>query len=184
MSIEKQQLNNIATWMINEQQTKLPEILQGVFFMDGNPLPDDCLTMYDSRWDADRLILYLAVFAPRKWTFHDSIPGLILLRLVQFSQLIYEFQFEDETLRRAQITPVILGWRVPKQIADFSLCRENNSNGDSWQRRTSLLGGLIPNNYTLRRIVDKNGQYTPAFPDMLSKVNNKCLAIANQRMMS
>jgi hypothetical protein len=28
-----------------EPPAELPEVLQGIFFMDGNVLPDDCLTM-------------------------------------------------------------------------------------------------------------------------------------------
>ncbi len=52
-SIEKKQLDNIATWMIPITETNLPSLLKGVFFMDGNPLPDDCITMYNLEWDKD-----------------------------------------------------------------------------------------------------------------------------------
>ena len=43
--IEKKQLKDIANWMKVEHPAELPEVLQGIFFMDGNVLPDDCLTM-------------------------------------------------------------------------------------------------------------------------------------------
>jgi len=46
--IEKKQLKDIANWMKVENLAELPEVLQGIFFMDGNVLPDDCLTMYSS----------------------------------------------------------------------------------------------------------------------------------------
>lgn len=49
MVIKKQQLNNIAIWVIEEQSNELPEALQGIFFMDGNSFPDDCITMYNSK---------------------------------------------------------------------------------------------------------------------------------------
>ena len=63
MVIKQQQLSNIATWMTGEESKDLPEVLQGLFFMDGNPLPDDCITMYNSQWDAKNLTLLLQVFA-------------------------------------------------------------------------------------------------------------------------
>jgi hypothetical protein len=49
MVIKKQQLNNIAIWVIEEQSNELPGALQGLFFMDGNSFPDDCITMYNSK---------------------------------------------------------------------------------------------------------------------------------------
>ncbi len=55
MVIKKQQLNNIAIWVIEEQSNELPGALQGIFFMDGNSLPDDCITMYNSKYDAKNL---------------------------------------------------------------------------------------------------------------------------------
>jgi hypothetical protein len=53
--IEKKQLKDIANWMKVEHPTELPEVLQGIFFINGNVLPDDCLTMYSSDWNADPL---------------------------------------------------------------------------------------------------------------------------------
>ena len=43
--IEKKQLKEIADWMKVEHPAQLPEVLQGIFFMDVHVLPDDCLTM-------------------------------------------------------------------------------------------------------------------------------------------
>ena len=45
MLIEEKQLKDIANWMKVEPPAELPEVLQGIFFMDGNVLPYDCLTM-------------------------------------------------------------------------------------------------------------------------------------------
>jgi len=53
MLIEKKQLKDIANRMKVEHPAELPEVLQGIFFMDGNVLPDDCLTMYCSDWNAE-----------------------------------------------------------------------------------------------------------------------------------
>ena len=43
------------------------------------------------------------------------------------------------------------------------------------------LGGIpYVGEYVLRRIVDEQGQYTPAFEDMLSKVDNDCLVVVRR----
>jgi hypothetical protein len=178
--IEKQQLNQIATWMKSETPTNLPSILQGVFFMDGNPLPDDCITFYNQNWDAQNRTLVLPVFAPLQWTFHRSFLGWLLLRSVQLTRFTYKIQFDDDTLQRSQITPVALGISIPRWIIDATMCRENESpNGDTWKRRNVWFGG-VPRigEYTLRRIVDPQGSYTPAFADMLTKVQSECLVVA------
>ncbi len=178
--IEIKQLDNIATWMIPLQQTELPSALKGVFFMDGNPLPDYCITMYNLEWDAENLSLFLPVFAPRQWSFHKSIPGWILLLGAKLIQFTYKIQFEDETLRRSQITPFALGLPIPRWIIDPVMYQtENSQNGDTWNRKNVWLSGILPRigEYTLRRVVDADGHYTPAFNDMLTKVQNECLVI-------
>ncbi|MEO1431339.1 MAG: hypothetical protein AAFV71_20205, partial [Cyanobacteria bacterium J06633_8] len=99
IQIENKQLDNIATWMKSVEETNLPNILKGVFFMDGNPLPDDCITMYNLEWDAENNTLFLPVFGQLQWTFHNSIPGRLLLIGAWLSQFTYKIQFEDETLQ-------------------------------------------------------------------------------------
>ena len=64
MLIEEKQLKDIANWIKVEHPAELPEVLQGIFFMDGNVLPDDCLTMYSSGWNAEQRTLLLHVFDP------------------------------------------------------------------------------------------------------------------------
>jgi hypothetical protein len=46
----------------------------------------------------------------------------------------------------------------------------NTPNGDIWYRKNSFFGKLADSGYTLCRIVGKDGNYTSAFPDMLSKI--------------
>lgn len=178
-AIEKKQLNNIATWMIPSKQTNLPSVLKGVFFMDGNPLPDTCLTMYNLEWDAQNRSLMLPVFGPLQWTFHNSIPGWLLLLFVQLFEVQYKIQFEDETLQHAQVIPFVLGQPISKSIVSFTMSQvQNSQNGDTWLRKNVWFGGLSRvGEYTLRRVVDESGRYTPAFNDMLTRVPNECLVI-------
>ncbi|MEH2252875.1 hypothetical protein [Nostoc sp.] len=178
--IEKKQLDNIATWMITIKETNLPSVLKGVFFMDGNPLPDTCITMYNLEWDTQNKALLLPLFAPLQWTFHNSIGGWILLRFIQWFEFTYKIQFEDETLQQAQVIPFLLGIPISKAIVSFTMSQDKNSlNGDIWHRKNVWFGGLSQaGEYTLRRVIDEDGRYTPAFNDMLSRVPNECLVIA------
>ena len=178
--IEKKQLNNIATWMIPIKQTNLPSVLKGVFFLDGNPLPDTCITMYNLEWDTQKRSLDLPVFAPLQWTFHNSIGGWILLHLIQWFKVTYKIQFTDETLQQAQIIPFLLGIEISTSIVSFTMSQEKNyPNGDIWHRKNVWFGGLSrAGEYTLRKVVGEDGRYTPAFNNMLTRVPNECLVIA------
>jgi hypothetical protein len=178
LKIEKKQLDNIATWMTSIKETNLPSVLKGVFFMDGNPLPDDCITFYNLEWDSQKQTLFLPVFAPLQWTFHNTIFGWLLLRASQLTRFTYKIEFADESLQHGQVIPFGLGIRVPKWIVDATIHREENSKGDIWQRKNLWFGGILRvGEYTLRRIVDEDGNYTPAFKEMLAKVENECLVV-------
>ncbi|MEH2467675.1 hypothetical protein [Nostoc sp.] len=178
--IEKKQLNNIATWMIPIKQTNLPSVLKGVFFLDGNPLPDTCITMYNLEWDTQKRSLDLPVFAPLQWTFHNSIGGWILLYLIQWFKVTYKIQFTDETLQQAQIIPFLLGIEISTLIVSFTMSQDKNSlNGDIWHRKNVWFGGFSrAGEYTLRKVVGEDGRYTSAFNNMLTRVPNECLVIA------
>ena len=97
-----------------EHPAELPEVLQTIFFIDGNVLPDDCFTMYNSEWNAEQLALLLRVFDPVIWTFHSSIAGRMLVYLVKFSRCTYLFRFSVATLQHGYITPIVFGWCVPQ----------------------------------------------------------------------
>ena len=169
---------DIGNWMTADQPSNLPEILQGVFYMDGNGLPDDCLTLYDSPWNPQELTLLRQVFAPVKWTFHNSWQGKLLLFFVQLTRTTYLIQFKNENLDFAQITPILWGLSVPSWLIKFVIERDQNSpSGELWYRKNTLLVKFQAGGYKLRKVVDHNGQTLPAFTEMLSKVNPNCLVI-------
>jgi hypothetical protein len=179
-AIEKQSLAAIATWMVPVRETALPDRLQGIFFMDGNPLPDDCITFQNLDWNDKTYTLTIRVTAPLQWTFHPTFAGWILLRAAQVSRFSYRIIFEGAALERSQITPLLLGIPVPRWIVDATMCRaEGDANGDTWERKTKWFGGwLRVGEYTLRRIVDEQGNETPALAAMLTKVQPHCFVVS------
>ncbi|EDX74385.1 hypothetical protein MC7420_3909 [Coleofasciculus chthonoplastes PCC 7420] len=180
LTIETRQLNDIGTWMKQDRGTDLPDILKGVFFMDGNPFPDDCLTLEGGKWDARSRTLLVSVFSPFQWTFSVSDKGRRLLNIVNLTKLTYKVQF-DETFRHAQITPIVFGFGLPKWIAEFTMTQlDDDMQGNTWERKNSWLLGLSDAwGYTLRKILDQNRQYTPTFSNLQSSVPNEFLVITN-----
>jgi len=180
-AIAVKQLDNIAEWMREVTPTELPTILKGVFFMDGNPLPDHCITFYNLPWDASTRSCVIRVAAPLQWTFHDSLPGWLLLQGARFSDFAYKIQFQDDLFEEAQITPYTFGIQVPRWIVNSTMIRDSGTNGDCWYRKNIWFGGLTRvGEYKLRRVVDAVGGYTPAHKDMLEKVAASCLVIVER----
>lgn len=177
-TIAVKRLDTIADWMTPIEPTDLPLSLKGIFFMDGNPLPDDCLTFYNLAWDTATRTLFIPVTAPLQWTFHNSVSGWLLLQGARLSRFTYKIQFRDDALEWAQITPYTFGIRVPRWIVDPTLFREPGTNGDLWYRKNVWFGGLPRvGEYILRRVVDVEGCYTPAHKDMLERINPECLVV-------
>ena len=172
ITTEVWQTENLANLLSEEKTNDLPEILQGVFFMDGNPLPDDFIKFEGAQWDKTNKILKLPVFGPLQWTFTNSASGRLLLYSAKLTSTIYEIHFDD-SFQGAQITPIILGLRIPKWLVEFSLVQINEN---TWDRNNSWLGGLFDNfGYTLRKILDGNGQPTSEFAGVESKIPQEFL---------
>ena len=181
--IVEKRFDEIHTWMPTGQGTDLPDTLQGIYFMDGNKLPDDCFTM-NGQWDSARLTLLIRVFGPLQWTFHPSDSGRRLLKLIQSIKLVYEIRFHDHTFRRADAIPTAFGLRLPRWIVVFEMNQtEDSIDGSTWERSNRGFFRLIPmGGYILRKIVDKNGQRLPSFDKMLAKVQETCIIVGENKV--
>lgn len=159
--------------LAEEGSTGLPSPMHGVFFMDGNPLPDDCFTFHRLRFDHQRWTLALPVHGHLQWTFHPTWKGRALALLVSLTRMQYIFQFSDETLTHAVITPVFFGVRVPTWLIEFTLDRTpGNTDSSSWERRNrALFGRFSFGGYTARRVIEGDGRATEAFEPMLASVH-------------
>ena len=180
--IEEKRFDEIQTWMPTGQGTDLPDALKGIYFMDGNKLPDDCFTM-NAQWDSDSLTLFIRVFDPLQWTFNPSNTGHRLLKLIQLTKLVYEIRFQDNTFRRADAIPTVFGLRLPRWIVAFEMNQtEDSIDGNIWDRRNVGFFRLIPmGGYILRKIVDKNGQKLPPFDNMLTQVQETCIVVGKTK---
>ncbi len=152
---------------VANDRTGLPASLQGLFWMDGNPLPDKLVSFGSSTWDAASRTTRIKVYDEGIWSWHGDAQGRALYAFVRAVELIYELKF-DEALTLAEITPIlrIAGKtvRVPSAIVRFTA----RVVGDGVFLRESYLLGKLINTYTFRRVVTADGQRLPAFADYVA----------------
>ncbi len=177
-TIEERRFDDIQTWMSTGQGTDLPEVLQGIYFMDGNKLPEDCLTLSAcASWNPETLTLSMRPSDPLQWTFESSNDGRRLLQRLKSQRIVLNIRFQDNTFTKADVIPSIYGIQVPPWIFVLEMNQtEESVDGMIWDRGNRGFFRLIPlGGYILRKIVDKNGQKTPAFDNMLAKVQETCI---------
>ena len=183
-SFEERQFKTIDTWMPTGRGTNLPDVLQGIYFMDGNPLPEDCVTL-NSTWDAENRTLRFKAFEPHQWTFQATAAGRIWLSLVRILGAGVEIRFQDDTLRHAVVRPTMYGlFSMPRFLMEWTMTQTQDSvNGETWDRRNTIFFRLIPTGgYVLRKIVDHKGQKTAAFNQMLTQVQETCLVVVDPEL--
>ena len=148
-------------------RTGLPASLQGLFWMDGNPLPDKLVSFGASSWDAATRTTRIKVYDEGIWSWHGDLAGRALYGFVRAVELTYELQF-NEALDFAEITPILhvsgKTVRVPSSIVRFTA----RLTGEGVLLRESYLFGRLFNTYHFRRVVTADGQRLPAFDDYVA----------------
>ena len=155
-----------------------PANLQGLWWMNGNPLPDEVVSFAGIAWKeiAENGVIVgysglVPVYDQGIWSWHDSISGRTLYNLVLKNKLTYEVVFNAD-FTFAQVTPKIKPVAflptitIPESmLVDFEM-RQVDS--DEFARDSVLLGQ--PSTYRFRRIVDGEGNRLPAWKDFLKAV--------------
>lgn len=140
----------------------IPDTLQGLWWMDGNPLPDEVISFGASTWSAAEQATRIRVYGQRIWSWHGNILGRLLYHMARMSRLVYELHF-DPDLTLGTITPNIsvLGarFRVPESLLRLTLRRK----GDGLWLRESRFFGVFHHVYHLRRIVGGDGARLDTF---------------------
>ena len=52
-----------------------PEVMRGLWWMDGNPLPDEVMSFHSARWDPSTRCIHVAV-GENTWTGFDTADWL------------------------------------------------------------------------------------------------------------
>ncbi len=140
----------------------IPDILQGIWWMDGNPLPDELLSFGLTTWDVANRKTTIDVYGEHIWTWHGNLRGRALYEFVRRVKLVYEIEL-NEAQDFVLITPIIhlgkLPIRIPPEVVKFTA----RLVGDGHFVRESYLYGKKFHEYDLRRVVRSDGTREEAF---------------------
>ena len=145
-----------------------PALLSGLWWMDGNPLPDEVLSFADAPWDGARRQTRIVVYDQGVWTWHASLPGRALYRAVQGVRLVYELHFDD-ALSFVEIKPLVELGKVRVAIPDWLVRLTAKRVEDGIWLRYSYALRVHVHTYALRRIVRADGTREPAFADYVAQ---------------
>ena len=152
-----------------------PAPLQGLWWTNGNPLPDEVLSMASAQWttiESDNEVVgyqaVIPVYDEGIWAWHDSVAGRLLYDLVLKNKLTYIAKFNRD-FTFGLITPVLAplpfvpGFEIPaSMLVEFTMTKV----GENEYKRESIVLGQ-KSEYRFRRIVDGNGQRLPAYEEFV-----------------
>ena len=173
------QLDDVMT--IGSDATGTPENLQGLWWMDGNPLADEVVSFAGAQYEAieedDEVVGYsaeIAVYDEAVWTWHNSFGGHLLYRLVNQQKLVYHGIFNAD-FTHGEVTPIIRPFSVLPEVeipqsmlVNFSMTQVTE---DEWSRDSVLFGQS--SSYRFRRIVDGEGNRLPAWDDFVQSIEDR-----------
>jgi hypothetical protein len=164
-----------------------PKNLQGLWWMNGNPLADEVISFASTQWEEivedGEVVGYrgtLPVYDEGIWSWHDSKAGRILYSLVLGHRLTYVAEFNKDFtygVIEPRIKPlgVLPAVTIPaSMLVEFTMTQVNEN---EFSRDSILLGQ--PSQYRFRRIVDAEGNRLPDFDEFVEKaeVSNALLPI-------
>jgi hypothetical protein len=152
---------------IGDGSTGIPPALQGLWWMDGNPLADKLVSFGASPWNANTHQTSIVVYGEGIWSWHGDLEGRALYASVRAADLVYELSY-DENLTFATITPTVkvgpVRVRVPASIVRFTATRISD---DLWLRHSYLHERLV-HTYAFRRVVRGDGTREPAYDEYVA----------------
>ncbi|MFW7379988.1 MAG: hypothetical protein ACOH5I_14335 [Oligoflexus sp.] len=161
--------------------TGTPENLQGLWWMDGNPLADEVISFAGAKFDPivenGELIGYganIPVFDEGIWTWHDTLAGRFLYSLIQGAQVRYLAVFNPdftygEVVPYLQPLKPLPGFEIPSSmLVNFTMTQVD---ANEWSRDSVLLGQA--SSYRFRRIVEGDGTRLPAWDEFVAAINSR-----------
>uniref|UniRef100_A0A7S4RXN8 EGF-like domain-containing protein n=1 Tax=Alexandrium monilatum TaxID=311494 RepID=A0A7S4RXN8_9DINO len=143
-------------------EVRAPAKLQGLFWLNGLPLPDVAACFSRGIWNKQRLTLRVNVWSD--FVFRDNTVAEAFESAIFSADMHYVIQFHDEALSNATLHPEgsginALSMKVFDVVSDFPMVelRDQQAPGDKWQRPSYFgLGNfkVKGNDYALWRILD------------------------------
>lgn len=155
---------------------KEAEELQGLWYMNGNPLSDECFSLASSYYDPIKDVIIINVYEAGIWSWSPNTAGKNLYDLNRRLGYTYEIKRIDigwDIVPVGHWPPYLLNMNVviPHGLTRFTM--EPTEDPNIWNRRSYFFNGE-PKDYSLQRIVYPNGTRTPLFySDYLPNINSR-----------
>ncbi len=174
--------DGIEEYMVaGSNDTNTPANLQGLWWMNGNPLADEIVSFASADFTdivKDGEVVgheaYIPVYDQGVWSWHDSLPGRILYSEVLRTRLVYHAVFNAD-YTYGDVTPISKALPILPRLEimqslllKFSM---KQVSPDEFSRDSLILGR--PFSYRFRRVVDGEGNRTAAYADFLAKMGGK-----------
>ncbi len=163
--------------VIGSSENGTPEELGGLWWMDGNPLPDEVVSFAGANFEAifnesgelEGHVGIVPVYDEGVWSYHDTEIGRFLVDLARLVRLHYVVEF-NASFTEAQITPSFSPTPrrfelPPSRLLDFRMSRISEN---EYLRDSEMFG--TPMEYRFRRIVTADGERLPAFQEYLDAI--------------
>jgi hypothetical protein len=166
---------------VANDSTGTPKALQGIWWMNGNPLFDELVSFASVKWEAieedGEVVGYrgsLPVYDAKVWSWHDSPKGHKLYDLVRKAKLVYVAQFNKD-FSYGVITPTFAPGGIPSiaippsKALTFAMRKVSD---DEYSRDSLIIGK--ESHYRFRRVINADGtRIESTFQEFLDLVEEK-----------
>ncbi|MCG8417587.1 MAG: hypothetical protein MJE77_06535 [Proteobacteria bacterium] len=164
---------------IGSDATHTPDSLQGLWWMDGNPLPDEVVSFAGAEFielmEDGVLVGYRAIikiYGEGVWSWHHSREGYLLYGAARATRAEFHIEFNpDFTFGQVMIDigSAYHSSRFDLPPSDATLVKVND---DEYRRDTMLFGKTLES-YRFRRIVDGDGNRLDAYQDFVAAIDER-----------
>lgn len=135
---------------------------EGLWYMNGNPLSDECLSFSGAYLDQKNFGYALKVYDEDHWSWSPNQYGRALHFATRLAGLTYVISRKSADVYN--ILPIItdfpVPFPVPNMLVSFDLVR--TADPDIWTRNSTIVGNEL-GSYSFQRIVFGNGTRTAKY---------------------
>ncbi|KAJ3093913.1 hypothetical protein HDU97_008833 [Phlyctochytrium planicorne] len=122
---------------------QVPSYLHGAFYMKGNPLSDEVVSLANGWYDSKDQAYYVRVYDENVWTWDNTVQGKLLYDSIRTNGLTYRITWNAANI--TQIEPI---FNVPLWLGNGDITVKE------WYKNLTMIPTSDPN-YFIRKTLDK-----------------------------